>query len=127
DVRRARIQKIRPLGIAVGPRDMAADGGALTVCEGLEAPPALPAFDVEVEEAATGPGGRIQQWQRKLLNLTTSNRLLHLPDSAKALRLVCPDPGSLEDLLAAGKKVRVMAMPDLGVGGRDEKLYEEQT
>lgn len=66
-------------------------------------------------------------WQRKLLNLTTSNRLLHLPDSAKAVRLLSADPGALEDLLAGGKRVRIAPLPDLDVGGRDEKLYQQQT
>ena len=41
--------------------------------------------------------------------------------------LLCPDPGALEDLLASGKRVRIASMPDLDIGGRDEKLYEQQT
>jgi len=125
DVRRARMQKIRPLGVVAAPAT--ASEGVPPVAEALEAAPALPAFEVEVREDEPTPGGRIRQWQRKLLNLTTSNRLLHLPDSAKAVRLLCPDPGALEDLLAGGKRVRIVPMPDLDIGGRDEKLYEQQT
>ncbi|SEK25956.1 Part of AAA domain-containing protein [Sphingomonas palmae] len=126
DVRRARIQKIRPLAVSTGVSPRPA-GDAPSVVEALEAAPALPAFDVEVEVAPDCPGDRIRQWQRKLLNLTTSNRLLHLPDGAKVLKLLCPDPGALEDLLASGRKVRIAPMPDLSVGGRDERLYEQQT
>ncbi|MET0376297.1 MAG: DUF3320 domain-containing protein [Rhizorhabdus sp.] len=126
DVRRARIQKIRPLGVAASVRPGQAEAPTAVV-EALEAAPALPAFDVDVEVPADTPGDRIRQWQRKLLNLTTSNRLLHLPDTAKVLKLLCPDPGALEDLLASGKKVRISAMPDLSAGGRDEKLYQQQT
>ncbi len=125
DIRRARMLRIRPLGVAVVPHKPEERG--TTSAEGLEEAPLLPAFDVEIEEEAVTSADRIRQWQRKLLNLTTSNRLLHLPDSAKVLRLHCPDPGALEDLLASGKRVRIAAMPDLEAGGRDEVLYERQT
>jgi very-short-patch-repair endonuclease len=126
DVRRARMQKIRPLGVVGSGGSTSADQ-AVTVSEGLEAAPALPAFDVEVSEEAPTAGGRILQWQRKLLNLTTSNNLLNLRDGKSVVKLLCPDPGALEDILADGRKVRVVPMPDLDVGGRDEKLYEQQT
>jgi len=125
DVRRARMQKIRPLGVAALPSE--AVGQIAAVGEALEAAPALPAFDVEVIEEAPSAAGRILQWQRKLLNLTTSNNLLNLRDSKTVIRLLCPDPGALEDMLADGKKVRIVPMPDLEIGGRDEKLYEQQT
>lgn len=125
DVRRARMQKIRPLGVAVANR--IAEAEAPLVIEGLEAAPSLPAFDVEIAEDATTPGSRILQWQRRLLNLTTSNNLLNLRDSKTVIKLLCPDPGVLEDLLADGRKVKIVPMPDLEVGGRDEKLYEQQT
>lgn len=126
DVRRARMQRIRPLGVALGARNPD-EPQTVPISEALEAAPSLPAFDVEIAEEADTPGDRIRQWQRKLLNLTTSNRLLHVPDSAKVLKLICPDPGGLEDLLSSGKKVRVVPMPDLDAGGRDERLYEQQT
>lgn len=125
DVRRARMQKIRPLGVAIANR--VAEPEAPSVIEGLEAAPALPAFDVEITEDAQTPSGRILQWQRKLLNLTTSNNLLNLRDGKTVIKLLCPDPGALEDLLADGRKVKIVPMPDLQVGGRDEKLYEQQT
>ncbi|WNO55183.1 DUF3320 domain-containing protein [Stakelama saccharophila] len=125
DVRRARMQKIRPLGVAA--ISHAVPDETKPVSEALEAAPALPAFDVEVSEEAPTASGRIRQWQRKLLNLTTSNNLLNLRDSKTVIKLLCPDPGALEDVLADGKKVRIVAMPDLEVGGRDEKLYDQQT
>lgn len=127
DIRRARMQRIRPLGVAVAARDNpVADRPA--VLGGVEEAPDLPGFDVAMEESAPAtPADRVRQWQRKLLNLTTSNRLLHVPDGAKMLRLLCPDPGGLEDLLATGRKIRIAAMPDLEAGGRDMALYERQT
>lgn len=125
DIRRARMQKIRPLSLAGPVAAPAPEAGPVE--EALEAAPVLPGFDVEVTEAPTTAAGRIEMWQRKLLNLTTSNRLLHLPEGGKVVRLQCPDPGSLEDRLAGGGKVRIVPLPDLAAGGRDEKLFEAQT
>ena len=126
DIRRARMQKIRPLSLA-GDAAAGAAAEAVPAVEALEAAPVLPGFDVEVEAEPVTAAGRIALWQRKLLNLTTSNRLLNLPEGGKVVRLLCPDPGSLEDRLAAGRKVRIVAMPDLAAGGRDEQLFEAQT
>ncbi len=124
DIRRARMQKIRPLGVALAPKGPAEP--VISVAEAVEEAPSLPSFDAGVAEEVVTPGGRVRQWQRKLLNLTTANRLLHLSDTAKAVRLFCPDCGRLEDLLAAGKKVRTRPMPDLETGDRDEELYNQQ-
>lgn len=126
DLHRARMQKIRPLALvsAVNPVDASDD--ATPVAPGLEEAPALPGFDVEINETSDGPAGKLTLWQRKLLDLTTRNRLLHLPDSAKGVRLVCPDPAALEDLLSSGGRIRVLPVPDLNTSGRDEALYEQQ-
>lgn len=126
DIRRARLQKLRPLGVIVDrsaqPTEQVTDGG-----ESLEAAPELPGFDVEAIEVPETPSGKLELWQRRLLDLTTRNRLLHLPEGAKAVRLVCPDPGGLEDLLADKKTVRIVPMPQLDVGGRDSQIYEKRT
>lgn len=127
DVHRARMQKIRPLALlsAVAPtEDTATD--TPPAAEGLEEAPALPGFDVEINDNDDGPAGKLTLWQRKLLDLTTRNRLLHLPDSAKGVRLLCPDPAALEDLLSGGGRIRVLPVPDLETSGRDEALYEQQ-
>jgi len=128
DLRRARMQRIRPLAIAVSHQHAGsgAEEPAAAINDALEEAPALPSFDVEVTIEPESPAGKLQLWQRKLLDLTTRNRLLHVPDSAKAIRLVCPDPAALEDQLAEGKRIRIVAMPDLEVGGRDAALYEQQ-
>lgn len=124
DVHRARMQKLRPLTTSAHRAGEPQENEqAPQMSEALEAAPDLPTFDVEVEEAPSTPTGKLELWQRKLLDLTTRNRMLHLPDRAKVIRLVCPDPGELEDLLAADKKVRIVPMPDLEVGGRDSETY----
>ncbi|HXR91699.1 MAG TPA: DUF3320 domain-containing protein [Steroidobacteraceae bacterium] len=126
DLRRARMQKVRPLTATVKASGKAYDEQAPRVSEGLESAPELPAFDVEVEEEPATATDKLELWQRKLLDLTTRNRLLHLPDSAKAIRLICPDPAGLEDILAANRSVRIAPMPDLEVSGRDSEIYEKR-
>lgn len=126
DIRRARMQKIRPLGVAVRSEGVQSEE-APVFSEGLETAPRLPGFDIDAPDDAPTASGRVLQWQRKLLNLTTSNNLLSHRATKSVVRLLCPDPGSLEDLLATGKKVRIIPLPDLGVGGRDEETYRQQT
>ncbi len=127
DIRRARMQKIRPLGVTGAAARPESTDAAPLVAEALEAAPLLPGFDVDIAQESDAVTDRILLWQRKLLNLTTSNRLLHVPDGGKMVRLACPDPGLLEDRLAGGRRIRIVPMPDLAPGGRDEKLYEAQT
>lgn len=126
DVRRARMRKIKPLGLSTPAAALVAAAEAPLVSDSLEEAPRLPAFDVEISQEPTTADDRLSQWQRKLLDLTARNRLLHLPERSKQVPLVCPDPGALEDLLSAGKTIRISAYPDLERGGRDAKLYEEQ-
>jgi hypothetical protein len=127
DIRRARMRRIRPLGMAETTLVGGDPSEAPTTVEALEEAPVLPGFDIEIASEAASPAGRIALWQRKLLDLTTRNRLLNLPEGAKALRLVCPDPARLEDRLSAGKRIKVLAAPDLGEGGRDAGLHQQRT
>lgn len=126
DVRRARMQKLRPLSVTAR---LASTPGTNEprVSEGLEPAPQLPGFDIEAPEEPVTATGKLELWQRKLLDLTTRNRLLHLPEGAKALRVVCPDPARLEDVLADGQSVRITPMPPLAVGGRDSTIYGQRT
>jgi len=123
DVRRARMQKLRPLAVLTSNSEVPFADRAPPVSDALEAAPELPAFDVEVEEVPATATGKLELWQRKLLDLTTRNRLLHLPDGAKTIRLTCPDPAGLEDILSASKSVHIVPMPDLSIGGRDSEIY----
>lgn len=127
DLRRARMQRIKPLALGSAQQiqtDQLAGNPLLS--DALEEAPILPGFDIEIQVEPDSPASKLKLWQRKLLDLTTRNRLLHLPDGAKCVRLTCPDPAKLEDILAEGKRIRVVAMPDLEAGGRDSALYEQQ-
>lgn len=129
DVRRARMQKIRPL--ALGVTHSKGNGDAIVsedLPDAFEEAPLLPGFDVEIEtNHDASDTNRLIQWQRKLLDLTTRNRLLHLPESAKGIRLICSNAADLEDKLAEGKRIRIVALPDLEIGGRDVELYQQQS
>ena len=126
DVRRSRMRHILPLGSASSPPGTTHPGRGSPPIEGLDEAPDLPPFDVEVSPEPTTPADRIALWQRKLLDLTTRNRLLNLAEGAKAVRLLCPDPAQLEDRLAAGKRSESSPCP-IGEGGRDEALYAQRT
>jgi very-short-patch-repair endonuclease len=127
DCRRARMQKIRPLTLSITHLSDQS-GSKPDVLHGFEDAPLLPSFELDTEiDSEKEAASRLVQWQRKLLDLTTRNRLLHLPESAKAVRLICPNPGSLEDKLAEGKRIRITSLPDLESGGRDTELYRQRT
>lgn len=128
DIRRARMQKIHPLTLGLTRKiDVNLNEDTENIGGRLEDAPRTLGVDVVKVNTDNQTVSRILQWQRKLLDLTTRNRLLHLPDSAKGVRLICPDPGALEDKLADKKKIRILSLPDLESGGRDAKLYLQQT
>lgn len=131
DVRRARLQRLRPLALQIKAPEPTLVEELPSVAESLEEAPTLPDFDgVEDLGAAPTAQGRVEQWRRKLLDLTVRNRLLHTKPSSTALRLICPDVARLEDLLADGAKIRIKPAPTLdglGAGGRDADLHEART
>jgi very-short-patch-repair endonuclease len=126
DIKRARMQRIHPLGgdeVIARVVPVAPEGDHI-----LDEP--LP-FDAPVPPEAeptvpNTPEGRLAHWQRKLLDLTTRNRLLHVSDSAKGVRPLCHDIALLEEKLASGQKITIVPLPDLGINGRDEALYEQR-
>lgn len=126
DIRRGRMRKIKPLGFVTSSQSGIDGSEPETIIEAFEEAPPLPGFDVEIKKEPEDANDRVAQWQRKLLDLTARNRLLNLPERSKHVPLFCPDPGALEDLLAAGKAIRISPIPDFEQGGRDAQLYEQQ-
>lgn len=130
DVRRARMQRLRPLALQITPAESATPEDLAPLGESLEEAPLLPDFDASTETPTNTPQGRIEQWRRKLLDLTVRNRLLHAKPNATHLKLICPDVARLEDLLASGEKIRIKPVPPLegfGAGGRDADLHQART
>ena len=131
DIKHARRQQITPLGATVkatpaGETDE--DGGPI---QGLEAAPELPGFDLGLGDTPPpdNPETRLDHWKRKLLDLTKRNRLLNLKPAKTAILLRCPDPATLEDKLADGKKITVIPMVKLSgeAGERDSGLFRDRT
>ncbi|WP_142850879.1 DUF3320 domain-containing protein [Telmatospirillum sp. J64-1] len=129
DIRRARMQRIRPLASAEAAPVQAPAETETVAAPLFEDAPDLPDEDVQpVEEKPSTPQGRLERWQRKLLDLSLRNNLLNFRASKRVLRLEAPDPGQLEDFLAAGRKMRILPHPDLmeGEDPRSQVIHEER-
>ena len=113
DIARSRAARIRPLAShrVADPSEPDANDEAAPA-----ALPPLPDFGLlpgEIsEELPETPQGRIERWQRKLLDLSLRNRLLNYRDSKQTLPLRCPSVAAFEDELAAGKKFRGFSLND---------------
>lgn len=130
DIRRARMQRIKPLASAES-HSLAAPGGdamqatAATFDDGApdlpdEAPQDAPALD---------PRDRLARWQRKLLDLSLRNNLLNFKSGKKTLRLDAPEPSALEDALSEGAPIRLVPRPELMEGSdpRNQALHEQRS
>ena len=114
DIRRARAHRIQPLGRkSVQPEQTAASADGPRVELTLEEAPVLPDFDegLDEDELPETPQGRLERWQRKLLDLSARNPLLNHRSTKTSLSLICPEPGRLEDKLADGARISIHSVP----------------
>jgi very-short-patch-repair endonuclease len=128
DVRRSRSGGIVPLASHDAARHQQNDDDAVAVAD-LPLP-SLPQFgDLPVETIEVKPttaAGRVDRWQKKLLDLTLRNRLLNFPDSKKTIPFLCTDVAYLEDRFANGAAIRVVSIPEQNpLGERDAALYRD--
>jgi len=133
DIHRARQLQIRAL-----PSRSAAQTEEATVARDatpvIEDVPPLPPLDpelipiIEAGEPET-PEGRLAKWKSKLLDLTLRNRLLNFKPTKTNLRLVCPDPGALEDSLSEGHEFRIKPAPQImeGADPREAAVFSTRT
>ncbi|SFZ84579.1 AAA domain-containing protein [Devosia enhydra] len=127
DVHRARSGGITPLASHEPLRRATSDD--LTPVSALPLPAAPdigtgPAEIVEIKP--TTAAGRIDRWQRKLLDLTLRNRLLNFAEGRKTIPFLCADAAALEDILAGGTAIRLISLPEQNpLGERDPALYRE--
>ncbi|XBG31927.1 DUF4011 domain-containing protein [Pseudomonas sp. 13.2] len=132
DVRRARLQRIKPLAsseaqIARVVTTESSDDPILLVDNGDDIPDEI--VNVEIQDIAKlTPKDRLERWQRKLLDLSLRNNLLNFKYGKKAMKLEAPDPGALEDMLASGQSLKLLTRPDLmdGADPREKELYEQR-
>ncbi|MGV8864548.1 MAG: DUF3320 domain-containing protein [Pseudomonas sp.] len=130
DIRRARLQRIKPLASADAQiTTLSADeseNGSSELLVGKA--PSLPdaAEQVEINAHLLDPKDRLGRWQRKLLDLSLRNNLLNFKAGKKSLKLEAPNPAALEDILANGHPLKLLTRPDLmdGADPRDQALYE---
>jgi very-short-patch-repair endonuclease len=131
DVRRARLQRIKPLASAWATGTFERAEPAVVVEPAFEEAPELSdePEGVEPVPADLDPKDRLARWQRKLLDLSLKNNLLNFRENKRTLRLVAPNPGALEDLLAQGETLKLLPMPDLmdGSDPRSQAIHEART
>jgi len=133
DISRARAARIRPLA-----SHAATDDGPADHAEAAPAPlpkpldlGLLPGETIEI--VPDTPMGRIERWQRKLLDLSLRNRLLNFRPTKQTLPFLCPNIAELEDALADGHGFKTYALRDDDpIGERqlsteDRKRIEEAT
>lgn len=128
DIRRARLQRIKPLASAEALAAVAPIEPPEAMALPIEEPPDLSDEDAiaEPDPATLTPKDRLARWQRKLLDLSLRNNLLNFRSGKKSLRLEAPDPGALEDLLSEGLALKLLPRPELmdGTDPRNRALYE---
>lgn len=126
DIRRARSHRIQPLGLKQSGEALASKDEGFSVEVGLEAPPVLPNFDFgsKADEKAETPSGRLDRWQRKLLDLSARNPLLNHRSHKSSLAIVCPEPAVLEDRLAAGTRFAIAPIPGIA---QDQDIHRQRT
>ncbi|MGF6099276.1 DUF3320 domain-containing protein [Pseudomonas sp. 18175] len=132
DVRRARLQRIKPLAsseaqIARVVTNDSSEAPLLLIEDGDDIPDQM--VNIEIEDIAKlNPKDRLERWQRKLLDLSLRNNLLNFKHGKKALKLEAPDPGALEDILASGQSLKLLTRPDLmdGADPREKEIYEQR-
>lgn len=114
DLRRARLQRIKPLARAEAPTAPQTAEQTVLVEPLFDEPPDLPEQGPTAEQdpATLNPGDRLARWERKLLDLSLRNNLLNFKSGKKALKLEAPDAGALEDLLSEGQALKLLARPD---------------
>jgi very-short-patch-repair endonuclease/KaiC/GvpD/RAD55 family RecA-like ATPase len=130
DIRRARMQRIKPLAspdAAVHPGASSSAPNEYDEPQFVEAPD-LPdeAVSAEPDAVALKPADRLARWQRKLLDLSLRNTLLNFRAAKKSIKLEAPDPGLLEDRLSEGLTLKILPKPDLmdGADPRSQLIYE---
>ena len=129
DIRRTRLQRIRPLS-SIDAGTVSPVETTLPVVEPMfEAAPDLSEETIlPKDEKPSSPQGRLDRWQRKLLDLSLRNSLLNFRASKRAIKLDAPNPGELEDRLSGGRRLTLLPRPPLMEGGdiRSQSIHEDR-
>jgi very-short-patch-repair endonuclease len=127
DISRGRMAQIRPLA-SHGERRPGSAAEHHAVAPELPRPPEFDGPRPDADHRPSTPAGRIDRWQRKLLDLSLRNRLLNFRATKQAVPVLCPDLAQLEDRLADGGRLRLTSLrDDTWVADRDPRLHRERT
>ena len=132
DIGRARMMQIRPLASHASPHggtDATATDNPDSSFMPLATPPDFLQLPADLtDETPASPQGRIERWQRKLLDLSLRNRLLNFRSTQQSIPILCNDIAKLEDLLSDHKRLKLISLPDQNpVGDRDPELHLQKT
>lgn len=129
DIARARAAGIRPISSPLAEPQRGAHQDDSVVPPALPPVPGLDQIPAAyAEELVATPSGRLDRWQKKLLDLSLRNRLLNFSDTRQTLGLLCADVAALEDALASGGRFRIISLKDENpIGDRDPNIYRQQT
>ena len=126
DIKQARSRKIKPIStVEEKPEEKFSESETEL---SLPVIPPLPPVRADEQVVDETPDTRIDTWQRKLLDLTKRNSLLSLKDRAVAIKLYCPDIGTMEDSLADGASFRFLSSEEspLNDKERSEETFRLQ-
>lgn len=129
DIKRARHRQVKPLDDGKGCATAAAILHATAGTEAtIDNPPNF-TEEIRIAENVDETLNRLERWKRKLLDLSLRNKLLNFKAGKTALTLSCHDPGALEDKLAAGDKLKLLAKPNVMSGSdpRSAEIHFRQT
>ena len=121
DIARARQSGIKPLMFEQGetspiPSALVATGADVGFDIPSDIPDEAEEIEAEVPAPTTTPDARAMRWTRKLLDLTLRNPLLNFRAERRAIKMICPDSALLEDMVAAGEKIKIVPLPNFAAG-----------
>lgn len=132
DVKHCRLEQFRPL-----PQRMEEDGQWI-IDTAYENQPSehssseIEHFDIDFDSDGKIQPSRINVWERKLLDLTMSNRLLHIRPGMHCVPLITLGVAEMAETLLKGENYRVLSNPtdktvDVFRGGSiDTQYYKEE-
>ncbi len=126
DLTQARKRQIKPIPTIGESSPLVESNEQITDNQTLPSAPVLPPVRKEELPVSDSPEGRVEQWQRKLLDLTKRNRLLNLSKTAVAIKIFCPDIAKLEDELASNQNFNFITAGDSPYANeaRDKELFK---
>lgn len=140
DIHMARAHKIKPLSFSIEDNNESFinnESEKITQLDFEMAPDNLPDFidEKKCNNDDISEMTRLNIWQKKLLNLSPSNPLLNCKITQSNLAILCPNPEKLEDFLADGVRMSLVAAekvlktridPELRALRTGEILWQEQ-